>query len=357
VAHDFNNLLTVINGTLDLVLREIPAENSFRSDLQEVRGAGERAALLTRQLLAFSKRQVLRKEAVDLNALILDMSGMLRRLIGEDVVIHTDLDEQRPFALADRSQLEQIIVNLVVNARDAMPTGGTLRITTAGPRPSASPSPEVEPGGHGFVRLSVSDTGEGMETDVQAQIFDPFFTTKEPGRGTGLGMFFAHDVVTAAGGTIEVSSAPGEGTAVTIRLPVIADRRRTYARAQTPIEDIAETFILVIDDEPLVGEAIKRVLSNYQVTVALEGADGIARFREHRHDLVLCDLMMPGMSGQAVYEKLREIDPTVDDRIVFVTGGAFTPAARKFADQMAGRIVKKPVEVADLLRLISEHAG
>lgn len=322
VAHDFNNLLTVINGTLDLVLRELPAEDSIRSDLREVREAGERAGILTRQLLAFSKMQVLRREAVNLNALILDMSSMFRRLIGEDIDIYTDLDEQPPFALADRSQLEQVLVNLVVNARDAMPNGGTLRIATAGPRRSENPSSVVDPGGHGFVRLSVSDNGEGMEPDVQSRIFDPFFTTKGPGRGTGLGLATIYGIVSQSGGEIHVISAPGQGSTFEILLPATSETAAPSSAEERSHTGGGSETILVVEDEAAIRNLVVRILSRegYTVLAARDGRQALELMALQGDSVALLftDVVMPSMSGPELLGRARELKPEL--KVLYASG-------------------------------------
>ncbi len=344
VAHDFNNLLTVINGTLDLALRELPAQDSVSSDLREVRAAGERAAMLTRQLLAFSKRQVFRKEAVNLNALILDMSTMLRRLIGEDITVHTDLDEQPPFALADRSQIEQIIVNLIVNARDAMPTGGTLRIATTGPRPSASPSPEVDPAGHGFVRLSVSDTGEGMEPDVQAQIFDPFFTTKGPGRGTGLGLATIYGIVSQSGGEIHVNSAPGQGSTFDILLPVASETAAPSRAEERSHTNGGSETILVVEDETAIRSLVARILGQegYTGLAASNGREALELLARHGESVALLftDVIMPGMSGPELFERARDLLPDV--KVLYASGYTADTLHRHGVREESFHFLEKP---------------
>ena len=220
VAHDFNNLLTAISGYSDLLLHRLPEYSTLRRDVEEIRKAGDRAAALTRQLLAFSRRQVLQPKVLDLNAVVTNMGQMLRRLIGEDIELSTDLSPSLSRVKADPGQIEQVIVNLAVNARDAMPDGGRITIATADAELSpayAVAHPEVRPGPH--VLLSVADTGHGMNDETQAHLFEPFFTTKERGKGTGLGLATVYGIVQQSGGHIRVNSAADRGSTFLIYLP------------------------------------------------------------------------------------------------------------------------------------------
>ncbi len=219
VAHDFNNLLTAIGGYSELLLNSMRPGDPRRGDVEEIRRAGERAAALTRQLLAFSRKQVLRPKVLDLNATVADVEKMLRRLIGEDVAMTTELAPDLPRVKADPSQIEQVLMNLAVNARDAMPEGGTLRIATSQVvvPASADPGAELEPGP--YVVLEVADTGVGIDEGVRAHLFEPFFTTKEKGKGTGLGLATVYGIVSQSGGHIQVVSTPGRGTRFRVHFP------------------------------------------------------------------------------------------------------------------------------------------
>jgi signal transduction histidine kinase len=222
VAHDFNNLLTVINGYGDLMLSELPEGDPLREPVEEIRKAGGRAAALTRQLLVFSRQQTVEPTRFDLNAGVNESANMLRRLLGEDIELVTELDPSLGTVMIDPGQFHQVLMNLVVNARDAMPGGGTLTIQTANAevdKTCAARYPEITPGP--FVMLAVSDTGVGIERDIQGRIFDPFFTTKGEGKGTGLGLSTVYGIVRQCGGAISVSSEPGQGAAFQIYLPRI----------------------------------------------------------------------------------------------------------------------------------------
>ena len=235
VAHDFNNLLTAISGYSDLLLHRLPAYSTLRRDVEEIRKAGDRAAALTRQLLAFSRRQVLQPKVLDLNAVVTNMGQTLRHLIGEDIELSTDLSPSLSRVKADPGQIEQVIVNLAVNARDAMPDGGRITIATADAELSpayAVAHPEVRPGPH--VLLSVADTGHGMSDEIQAHLFEPFFTTKERGKGTGLGLATVYGIVQQSGGHIRVNSAADHGSTFLIYLPRVDARGRRPGNGSIP---------------------------------------------------------------------------------------------------------------------------
>ena len=265
VAHDFNNLLTAILGYCNLILEELPADATIRGDLEEIRAAGERAAALTRQLLAFSRRQMLQPRVVDVNELVRQLEKLLRRLISEDVQLETTLaDDLLPVRL-DPASIEQVLVNLVVNARDAMPLGGTLTLATDNVDLDAAAARTFAPMPPGrYVRLTISDTGEGMDAATQARVFEPFFTTKEQGRGSGLGLATVYGIVKQSGGFIYVTSVPERGTAFTIFLPPeeAVDIRSTAApAANSAIARGSETVLLVEDEDAvraLAGEVLRR---------------------------------------------------------------------------------------------------
>jgi signal transduction histidine kinase len=224
VAHDFNNLLTAILGYCELVLDDVTQHDSLRADIMEIQKAGTRAAGLTRQLLAFSRRQIIEPTLLDLSSVVTDIRAMLGRLIGEDVTIVLSLRHESALVKADRGQVEQVVMNLAVNARDAMPKGGTLTIETANVELDehyASTHLAAKPGPH--VVLAVTDTGTGMTPEVQARLFEPFFTTKEPGKGTGLGMATVHGIVTQSGGSVGVYSEVGKGTSFKVYFPRAVD--------------------------------------------------------------------------------------------------------------------------------------
>jgi PAS domain S-box-containing protein len=326
IAHDFNNLLTAVSGYSELLLRELPEGDPRRESADEIRKAGGRAAALTQQLLAFSRRQVLEPRVLDLNAVISGMERMLRRVIGEDVELITALQPELWRAKADPGQIEQAILNLVVNARDAMPRGGRLTVETANvelDEKFAGRYATVEPGPH--VMLAVSDTGIGMDAELQARLFEPFFTTKEHGKGTGLGLSTTYGIVKQSGGSIWVYSEPGHGTTFKIYLP----------RCEEPLEDLpaappareaapgTET-VLLVEDEPEVRRLVEKLLrlKGYRVLSAGSPADAVAIARRHEDaiDLLLTDVIMPGMNGRELARLLAEGRP--DMRVLYMSGYA-----------------------------------
>jgi PAS domain S-box-containing protein len=332
VAHDFNNVLTAIQGHSQIMLNALASDDpqdwppgpQLRADLRDVVRAAERAAGLTRQLLAFSRRQILQPQVLDLNSVIADFEKMLRRLIGEDVELVTVLAPELGRVEADPGQVEQVIMNLAVNARDAMPNGGRLTLETAGvelDEAYAREHVEVEPGA--YVMLAVSDTGVGMSEEVKARIFEPFFTTKEKGKGTGLGLSVVYGIVKQSGGDISFSSEPGMGTTFTVYLPRLEREAEAAVQVQAarPPARGTET-ILVAEDDVMVRTLACRALREYGYTV-LEAAgpeDALRLASEHpqRIHLLLTDLVMPGMNGRELAERLL---PSRPEMAVLYTSG------------------------------------
>jgi PAS domain S-box-containing protein len=317
VAHDFNNLLTVIGSNADLGLELARDGLATEEEFEEIRAAVGRAATLTRQLLAFSRRQVLAPGAISINEVVLDAERMLRRVIGEDVVLETRLDELAGDVVADRGQLEQVLMNLVVNSRDAMPAGGLVVIST-------------RRDGDDSVALAVTDTGTGMDAATQARAFEPFFTTKELGKGTGLGLSTVYGIAQQSGGDVGIRTAPGAGTTVTITLP---RQEPSRVAAQEPIDGPAgvagegrahgETILLVEDEAPVRAVARKILLRlGYQVIEAANGADALFLWSMHRARvrMVLTDAVMPLMGGRELAERLGEVG--ADIPVLFMSGYA-----------------------------------
>jgi PAS domain S-box-containing protein len=310
VAHDFNNLLTVILGHADMLLAHVPAEGPVADMLHEVRRAGERAADLTHQLLAYSRRQAVAPRVLDLNDVVASAGRMLRRVLGEDVTLTTHPDPALPRVLADRGQVEQVLVNLAVNARDAMPRGGNLRIRTRA--------------AGGGVVVEVSDSGCGMTAEVRARLFEPFFTTKPVGRGTGLGLAVVHGIVTQAGGRVEVASEPGRGATFTITLPPAGAADAAEADAHDPPNPCpwgTET-VLVVEDEAAVLWLARRLLraSGYTVLAAADAAAAEAAADAHPGPihLLLTDIVMPGRNGPDLARRLTADRPGM--RVLFMSG-------------------------------------
>ncbi|MBI5905918.1 MAG: PAS domain S-box protein [Deltaproteobacteria bacterium] len=324
VAHDFNNLLTVIIGNVSLAQGKVQASDPVSGMLLEVNKAAERAARLTQQLLAFSRKQIIEPKVLDLNALIADLHSMLVRLIGEHIEIATGLGEGLGTVRVDPGQLEQILVNLAVNARDAMREGGKLRIETSNvelDEAYCAVHPDARPGW--YVRLSVSDTGHGMTEEVRAQIFEPFFTTKPKGSGTGLGLSMTYGAVKQAGGSIDVLSEPEKGTTVRIYLPRVETEAEKGQEPGEPQEllDGTET-VLLVEDEDVVRGLCVQVLERlgYNVLQAGNGAEAIALAREFggRIDLLLTDVVMPGMNGGELATHLVILHP--EAKVLFTSG-------------------------------------
>ena len=312
IAHDFNNLLTVINGFSQVTLDVLGPNDPARPLVEEVQNAGTRAAGLTRQLLAFSRRQVLEPRVVDLTTIVGDTERMLRRLIGEDVILATFLAPDLGRVRVDPGQLEQVLLNLAVNARDAMPRGGRLTIEA---RNVSRPTGEA-------VQLAVSDTGTGMDVETRARIFEPFFTTKEQGKGTGLGLAVVHGIVSQSGGRIEVESEPGRGTTFRIELPRVGDSVAS-AGPTTPADlPHGSETLLIVEDEPAVRALDRRVLAScgYTVLEARDGRDAVRVAEGHRGPIhvLVSDVVMPHLGGRQLAERLSATRPGL--KVLFVSG-------------------------------------
>jgi signal transduction histidine kinase len=317
IAHDFNNLLTVMIGRTQLLLRQLPAGNPIRPAVELVEETADRAADLTRQLLAFSRKQILQPAVLNLNAAVASMGEMLHRVIGEDIALVTALDPALGCVKADPSQIEQIVINLAVNARDAMPQGGRLTLETANidlDAVYARGHVGVQPGPH--VMLAVSDTGVGMDQGTLARIFEPFFTTKGPGKGTGMGLATVYGIVNQSGGHIWVYSEPGHGATFKIYLPRVDQAAEPAAppSSPAPIVEGRET-ILLVEDEARVRQLARDVLqaSGYTVLEARHGHAAIEVCESYTGtiDLLLTDVVMPGMNGRELAERLAPLRPAM----------------------------------------------
>ncbi|HEY5837610.1 MAG TPA: PAS domain S-box protein [Pyrinomonadaceae bacterium] len=325
IAHDFNNLMTAVTGYSELVLRRMPREEPLRSKVEEIRKAGERAASLTRQLLAFSRKQMLKPVVLNLNTVITGIGKMLPRLIGEDIELRFDLNASLGQVNADPGQIEQVLMNLVVNARDAMPAGGLLTVKTENVEFADRFGHHrmiVEPGR--YVVLSVNDNGIGMDAETQSHIFEPFFTTKEVGKGTGLGLATVYGIVKQSGGSIWVYSEPLEGTTFRIYLPRVDEVVATMddeSAAQRLVGRGDET-ILLVEDEDIVRALAEEILLEYGYTVltASNGKEGLKVSREftEKIDLILTDVVMPQMSGHELVENIRTARP--ETRVLYMSG-------------------------------------
>jgi signal transduction histidine kinase/ActR/RegA family two-component response regulator len=363
VAHDFNNLLTIVTGFSELLLSRMGAADAERHYVEQIAKAGERATALTGQLLAFSRQQVLEPTLVDLNEAVASTEQMLGRLIGEDVDLATVLEPSLGRVRADRGQVGQVILNLAVNARDAMPRGGKLLIATRNAElaaPVAGTSGTVPPGRYAL--LEVSDTGTGMDAATQARIFDPFFTTKERGKGTGLGLSTVYGIVAQSGGHIRVDSAPGRGTTFRIYLPRVAAEDEERAAEQVgggePGAPLGDETILLVEDEEDVRQLVQHVLrtSGYRVLAASGGEQAleVARGHDAPIDLLLTDVVMPGLSGPDLAERLRAVRPQA--AVLFMSGYTDHPAVHQAAAGAGGEgFLPKPFKPDVLARTVRER--
>ena len=322
IAHDFNNLLTVINGNADLALAELQTGDSLRELVEEILKAGERGAGLIRQLLTFSRKQVLQTRALDLNRVVEGMRGMLQRLVGEDVELRFHLSQRPPVVRADPHQFEQVILNLAINARDAMPEGGAILIET-GFLPSGLSAPPALEAGTECVVLTVSDSGTGMDEATCRRIFEPFFTTKESGKGTGLGLATVQGIVTQSGGRIDVESEPGLGTAFRVYLPALHEAAAEESPAIAAPRGAGQT-ILVVEDQPEVRRFTLSALRGrgYRILEAADPREAIELFagKSGSIDLVLTDIRMPHMNGRELALRLESIRPGI--KILYMSGYA-----------------------------------
>jgi two-component system cell cycle sensor histidine kinase/response regulator CckA len=358
VAHDFNNLLTAIIGYSELALMQLKQEDRLRSNIEEIKKAGRRAADLTRQLLAFSRRQVMQPRPLNLNRVIGDINGMLGRLIGEDVEVRTVLERNLCAIRADPSQIDQVIVNLVVNARDAMPLGGKLTIETANVFLDESYAAEhlgVTPGL--YARLSITDSGLGMDRATQESIFEPFFTTKEATKGTGLGLATVYGIVKQSGGWIWVYSELGKGTTFKIYLPHSKDpveERRPAPSKGGPL--MGSETVLLVDDEEAVANIAYEALVTYGYTV-LKVTDGFQALAVSKHyngpiHLLLTDVVMPRMSGREVAEQITAVRPEV--LVLFMSGYTETAIVHHSVLDEGIDLVEKPFSPESLSRRVRE---
>jgi PAS domain S-box-containing protein len=358
IAHDFNNLLGVILTYAEVAMDGLPPDAPLRDDLAHILSAGARAAELTRQLLAFSRKQVLRVESVSLNQVVTGLEKMLRRLLGEHIELRTDLAPGLGTTRADPGQLEQVLVNLAVNARDAMPTGGRLTITTREVDADAARGlalPGLAPGA--YVRLTVADTGVGMDAATRQRIFEPFFTTKEQGKGTGLGLSTVHGIVEQSGGCVDVTSEPGRGTTFDVYLPR-EERGAAAAGAATATRQRTggtET-VLVVDDERQVRVIVERVLraQGYTVLGASDGVEALEVARQYGGPihLLLTDVLMPRMTGKALADALAAERPGV--RALYMSGFADDALVTDGALGAGLHFVAKPFGVGELLAKVRE---
>ncbi|HEX4998894.1 MAG TPA: response regulator [Terriglobia bacterium] len=357
VAHDFNNLLTVITGYSDILVNELSLDAKSQEMAAEIQKAGDRAAALTRHLLAFSRRQVLHPTRVQLGALITELSRLLTRLIGEDMILTTRSAPDLWFIQADRGQIEQAIMNLVVNARDAMPNGGRLSISCQNlvfREGAFTPPPTMGPGD--YVLLTVGDTGVGMSEETQARIYEPFFTTKERGKGTGLGLSTVYGIVKQSGGFIDVRSELGKGTTFSLYFPKAAND--LSADPLTKNKDailVGEEAILLVEDDQSVRALAAAGLRQYGYTVfeAENGKAALRQFMQHSEiQLLLTDIVLRGMNGREIAEKIKAMKPEI--RVLYMSGYTDDMVVRSGVIFGDAAFVQKPFTGTELARSVRE---
>jgi two-component system cell cycle sensor histidine kinase/response regulator CckA len=357
VAHDFNNLLTIIKGNSSCLSDQLGAESKLVKFTNQIDGAADRAVSLTRQLLAFCRMQVLQPKVLDLNQLVSEMHKLLRRLVREDITFNFYPGESLGRVKADPGQLEQVIMNLVVNAGDAMPKGGTLAVATRNLtiRDGGNPAKPIQPGE--YVLLTVTDTGEGMTPEVKARIFEPFYTTKEQGKGTGLGLATVYGIVKQSGGFIWVESERGKGARFEIYLPLVHEEAElSSTNVPKAVRADGAKVILLVEDEKAVRELACEFLksSGYHVLTAENGEDGLKVAAKHdgNIDLVLTDVVMPEMRGPELVKKLRKKRASL--KVIFMTG--YLEYNRSNEEFVPGaRLIQKPFTRATLLEQIHEE--
>jgi PAS domain S-box-containing protein len=359
IAHDFNNLLTVVLSCVEALKTDLRATGTADlEDVEEIRAAGERARDLTRKLLAFARRQVIEPVSLDLNVLVREAEKLLRRLLHEDIAMELDLAPGLWSVRCDPAQMDQLLLNLAVNARDAMPDGGKLRIATSNvvlDQAEAARLPEARPGQ--YVRLAVSDSGVGMAPDVQAHLFEPFFTTKPLGQGTGLGLATVHGIVTQSGGLVRVESTPGAGTTFEVFLPrAEAEDPQTAPPPAAALPATGRETILVVEDDPAVRAVTIRSLRSggYQVLSAENGVAAMELLSSHRGriDLLLSDVVMPGVNGRQLADEVRRHWPVA--RVLFVSGHAHDVLAARGVLEPGVHLLRKPHTGAVLLARVRQ---
>lgn len=355
VAHDFNNILTAIIGHTELMLQRAPAADPMQTHAEEIQKAAHRAAGLTRQLLAFSRKQVLQPKVIDLNAVIAEMNKMLQRLLGENIKLVTKAHPQLGRVKADPGQMEQVLLNLAVNARDAMPQGGTLTIQTD--NVGLGIKSDTGAGAGDYIMVAVSDTGVGMTSEVQARIFEPFFTTKELGKGTGLGLATCHGIIKQSGGHIGVFSEPSRGTTFKVLLPRVNDPLDPITSKTQPAAKAANGHetVLLVEDEPMLRELAVTALKTfgYDVATAENGVHAlqVTKGLNGKHiDLLITDVVMPEMGGRELAEKLCKQSPNT--KVLFCSG--YTEDSVISGGEAAGLFLQKPYTMATLSQKVRQ---
>jgi signal transduction histidine kinase/CheY-like chemotaxis protein len=354
VAHDFNNILSVVLGTSAAILDDLEPRAPLRAEIEAIHQAGERAGALTRQLLAFSRQQVLAPRVVDVAEVVVGLEPLLRRLVGEDITLTVERPPTAAPVLADAGQLEQVLVNLAVNARDAMPAGGTLTIEAA-VAPGGGAHADVGRGEH--VVLSVSDSGHGMDEATRARIFEPFFTTKEGGKGTGLGLSTVYGIVTQSGGHVSVESAPGAGTTFRLYFPRAEGEVEREAREPAgPAPLRGSDTVLLVEDEDQVRATVRSILrrSGYTVLEAQNGGEAFLVCEQYgsKIDLLLTDVVMPRMSGTDLAKRLEVLRPEM--RVLYMSGHTRDAVIHDGVASQGISFLQKPVTPDALLRKVRD---
>jgi two-component system cell cycle sensor histidine kinase/response regulator CckA len=358
IAHDFNNLLTVILGFTEFLIERLPRDEDLHRNATEIRAAAQRATLLTRQLLAFSRQQVLERRVVDLVAAVNRLQPMIARLIGEDVQVEFDLAAPPQWVLIDPGQFEQVVMNLIVNARDAMPAGGQLRIGIRREEIDLLRADDLELTPGSYVALSVTDTGEGITAEALEHIFEPFFTTKAPGRGTGLGLSTVFGIVRQSGGVIEVDSVVNRGSTFRLYFPVTTAGAAEPAPLPAPAAAEAHmSTILLAEDEQGVRTFLEMALkrAGHKVIAARSGPDAVLAGENaaERIDLLIADVVMPGLSGPDVAHRLRRVHPGM--RVLFLSGYARHAALPAKVAAEPAAFLQKPFTVETLMSKVRER--
>jgi two-component system, cell cycle sensor histidine kinase and response regulator CckA len=356
VAHDFNNLLTTIRGFSDLLLRDIPTGDRRRKDVEQIRKAAERGAVLTRQLLSFGRQQTPEPRRIQLNTVVTSMEGLIQRLIGADITLVTELRPGLGEVNMDPGQLEQVLVNLVLNARDAMLAGGTLTIETGERQISGSSrGRSVKPGR--YVVLAVSDTGSGMDSDTLSHMFEPFYTSRAPGSRTGLGLSIVYGIVKQSGGVVRVSSEPGLGTTVKVFFP--SGDAEGQDLPETPPSLRGDETVLLVEDEDGVRELVWKILTEHGHTVleARHGRDALtlAEGYDQPIQLLLSDVVMPEMGAGELAEQLVAQRP--DMKVVFISGYTSDEVVRRGISRRDAAFIQKPFTADELMRKVREVLG
>jgi signal transduction histidine kinase/ActR/RegA family two-component response regulator len=353
VAHDFNNLLTTIRGFSDLLLRDLPEEHVRRKDVEQIRKAADRGAALTRQLLSFGQPPTLQTRALDLNTVVASMEGLLQRLIGADIRLIMRLRPNLGEVKMDPGQLEQVLVNLVLNARDAMPSGGMLTVETGERQISGTArGRSVRPGR--YLVLAVSDSGTGMDGDTLTHVFDPFFTSQAPGSRSGLGLSIVYGIVKQSGGGVRVSSEPGQGTTVKVFIPRLETGEAEVDDIKTSVR--GDETVLVVEDEDGVRELLWKILTDHGHTVleARHGRDAltVAGGYDHPIQLLVTDVVMPEMGAGELVDQLVSSRPEL--KVLYISGYTNDEVTRRGISRTDAAFIQKPFTSEDLMRKVRE---